>query len=139
MDLYTNIIGKRDSHQSWNTLQKVCSQVGQGVVYSILKELLNYPYIVKLLGYEKKATTIFAEVKQLVQRFQSTLTQHRTIWNSITLVVAFESLHNEFEMTTAPLLHLGDKDIEEIQQIVTSTKVANIARQTTGQTANLAI
>ena len=42
-------------------------------------------------------------------------------------------------MTTAPLLHLGDKDLEEIQQIVTSTKAANMAKWVTSQTADLAI
>ena len=52
-DLYTNIIGERDPHRSWETLRRVCSQVGQGVVYSILKELLNYPRVVKPLGYKK--------------------------------------------------------------------------------------
>ena len=40
-------------------------------------------------------------------------------------------------MTTAPLLHSDYKDIEEIQQIVTSTKAVNMARQTTGQIADL--
>lgn len=65
-DFYTNIIGERNPQQFWETLRRVCSQVGQGVVYSILKKLLNYPQVVKPLGYEKKATSIFAEVKQLV-------------------------------------------------------------------------
>ena len=138
-DLYTNIIGERDPHRSWETLRRVCSQVGQGVVYSILKELLNYPRVVKPLGYEKKATTIFAEVKQLVQRLQSAVTEHRRIWDSITLVVALDSLHDDFEMTTAPLLHSGDKNLEEIQQIVTSTEAANMAKRATGQIADLAM
>ena len=42
-------------------------------------------------------------------------------------------------MTTAPLLHSDDKDIEEIQQIVTSTEAANLAKRTVGATANLTI
>lgn len=42
-------------------------------------------------------------------------------------------------MTTAPLLHSGDKDLEEIQQIVTSIEAANMAKQPTGQTADLAM
>lgn len=41
-DLYINIIGERNPQRSWEMLRQVCSQVGQGVVYSILKELLNY-------------------------------------------------------------------------------------------------
>ena len=138
-DLYINVIGKRDPHKSWETLRRVCSQVGQGVVYSILKELLNYPCVAKPLGYEKKSTAIFAEVKHLVQRLQAAVTEHRTIWDSITLVVALDSLHDDFEMTTAPLLYSGDKDLEEIQLIVTSTKAANLAKQATGITGDLAM
>lgn len=42
-------------------------------------------------------------------------------------------------MTTAPLLHSGNKNIEEIYQIVTSTEVANMAWQITGQIADLAM
>ena len=76
---YTNIIGERNPHQSWEILQWVCSQVSQGVVYLIFKKHLNYPKVVKLLGYKKKATTIFVEVKQLVQRLQSAVMEHRTI------------------------------------------------------------
>ena len=96
-------------------MKRVCFQVSQGVVYSILKELLNYPRIIKQLGYEKKVTTIFAEVKQLVQRLQFTVTEQRTIWDSITFVVTLDSLDDDFEMTTTPLLHSGNKNIEEIQ------------------------
>ena len=66
--LYINIIGEQDSYRSWETPRRVYSQVSKGVVYSILKEFLNYPRIVKQLGYRRKATTIFTEVKQLVQR-----------------------------------------------------------------------
>lgn len=40
-------------------------------------------------------------------------------------------------MTTTPLLHFGDQDLEKIQQIVTSTEVANLAKQALGATANL--
>ena len=98
---------------------------------------MNYLHVVKLLGYEKKATTIFAEVKQLVHHLQSAVTEQRTIWNSITLVVALDSLNYDFEMTTAPLLHSGDKDIEEIQQIVTSNEAANLAKRVVGATADL--
>ena len=140
-DLYINVIGKRDPHRSWETLRQVCSQVGQGVVYSILKELLNYPCVAKPLRYKKKATAIFAEVKHLVQVkcLLAVITEHRTIWDSITLVVALDSLHDDFEMTIAPLFHLGDKDLEEIQLIVTSTEAANLAKRATGITRDLAM
>lgn len=50
------------------------------------------------------------------------------IWDSITLVVVFDLLHNDFEMITTLLLYLGNKNIEEIQQIVTSTEAANLTK-----------
>lgn len=40
-------------------------------------------------------------------------------------------------MTTAPFLYFGNKDLKIIQQIVTFTKVANIAKQATSQIADL--
>ena len=40
-------------------------------------------------------------------------------------------------MTTAPLLYSGNKDIKEIQQIVTSTKAANLANCAVWAIANL--
>ena len=78
-DLYINIIREKNPQRSWETLHHVCSQVKQRIVYSILKELLNYPKVAKSLGYEKKATTIFAKVKQLVQQLQSAITEQRII------------------------------------------------------------
>lgn len=100
---------------------------------------MNYPRIAKPLGYEKRATTIFAEVKQLVQHLQSAITEQKTIWDSITLVVALNFLYDDFKMTTAPLLYSGNKDLEEIQQIVTFIKVANLVKQAVGATADLAL
>ena len=74
-----------------------------------------------------------------MQRLQSAVTEQRTIWESITLVVALDSLLNDFEKTTTPLLYSGDKNLEEIQQIVTSTKAANRAKQAVEATADLAL
>lgn len=108
-------------------------QVGQ------IKKLLNYPRIAKSFGYDKKINTIFAEVTQLVQRLQLAVTEQRTIWESITLVIAFDKLHDDFEMITTPLLHFSDKDLEEIQQIVISTKVANLIKCVVRTKANLAL
>ena len=100
---------------------------------------MNYPRVAKPFGYEKKANTIFAEVKQLVQRLQSAVTDQRTIWENITLGIVIDSLHDDFEMTMALLLHSGDKNLEEIQQIVTSTKAANLVKQAVEATADLTL
>ena len=42
-------------------------------------------------------------------------------------------------MIITPLLHSGDKNLKEIQQIVTSTKAANLAKRAFGATIDLAM
>ena len=134
-ELYANVIGERNPVNLWNTLERISSRVGQGVVYSLLKEVLNYPQTNRPLGFEKKSTAIFGEVKQLVDRLQAAVTPNRTIWDSIVIVVALDSLHEEFQPIIAPLLHAGDKELEEIQQIVTSTEAGLMAKRATGISA----
>lgn len=48
-------------------------------------------------------------------------------------------LHNDFKMTIVPLLYSNDKELKEIQQIVKSIKVANLAKYTIKATTNLVI
>ena len=55
------------------------------------------------------------------------------------LIIALDSLHDNFEMITALLLYSGNKNLEEIQQIVISTKVTNLAKQVVGVIANFAL
>lgn len=95
--------------------------------------------MVKLFGYKKKVTAIFAEVKHLVQQLQAAVIEHRTIWDNIIFVIALDSLYNDFEMTITPLLYLSNKDLEKIELIVTSTEVANLAKQATCIIRDLAI
>ena len=40
-------------------------------------------------------------------------------------------------MTTASLLHSGDEDIKEIQQIIIFNEAANLAKRVVGATNNL--
>ena len=42
-NIFNIIIDITDPKEMWKKLRSACSQVGQGVVYFILKELLNYP------------------------------------------------------------------------------------------------
>ena len=65
--------------------------------------------------------------------------EHCKIWDSITLVVALDTLYDDFKMINAPFLHSNNKDLEEIQQIVISTKADNMAKQATCQIADLAM
>lgn len=138
-DLYPNIIDKRDPKATWETLERVGSQVGQGVVYALLKEIPNYPRKNKPKGYEKRATTIFGEVSTLVDRLQNAVSDNRTIWESIKIVVAADALHDDFDHVVRPILHAGDKTLEQIQQIVTSTEQTNLADRATGVTSEAAM
>ncbi len=52
----------KDPKQMWDKLKNVCTEMGQGVVYSIFQELFHYPSITKLKGYKKSVIQIFAEV-----------------------------------------------------------------------------
>lgn len=101
--------------------------------------LLNYFKIVKLLDHKKKAITIFAEMKKLVQYLESAVTEQRTIFESITLVVILNLLHKDFEMTTAPFLYSGNKNFKKIQQIVLFNKAANMAKYVIRVITNLTI
>lgn len=138
-DLYPNIIDKRDPKATWETLERVSSQVGKEVVYALLKEILNYPRKNKPKGYEKRATTIFGEVSTLVDRLQNAVSDNRTIWEPIKIVVAADSLHDDFDHVVRPILHAGDKTLEQIQPIVTSTEQASIADRATGVTSEAAM
>lgn len=95
--------------------------------------------MVKLLGYKKKAIAIFTKVKHLVQRLQVTVTGHKMISNSIMLVVALDSLHDDLKIITTPFFYLGNKDLQEIQLSVIFTETANLAKQVTDITRNLPI
>lgn len=44
------------------------------------------------------------------------------------LVVTLDFLYDDFEIITTFLLHSSNKDLKEIQQIVTSSKVVNVVK-----------
>ena len=52
------------------------------------------------------------------------------------MVVTFNSLYDNFEMRIAHLFYFGNKNLKEIQQIVTSTEVANLAKRAVRTTIN---
>ena len=60
-----NIMDLEDPKEMWDRLKTICSEVGQGVVYSILQELLHYPAANKLKVFDKPVVEIFAEVRDL--------------------------------------------------------------------------
>lgn len=60
-------------------------------------------------------------------------------WDSITLIIPLDSLYNNFKMTTTHLFYLVDKDLEQIQLIITSTKAIILANQAKNDTGDQSI
>lgn len=54
-----NIMDLKDPKEMWDKLKSICTEVGQGVVYSVLQELFYYPKITKPKGYEKPVMQIY--------------------------------------------------------------------------------
>lgn len=81
--------------------------------------------------------SIFADVRVLIKRLRAAIAPNRDIWDSIAIVVALDSLHDDFEATTASMLERGDQTIEEIQQILASAEAKLISKRATGVTGDL--
>lgn len=138
-DIFNNIIDITDLQEMWEKLRTACSQVGQGVVYSILQEILNYAQINKPKGFEKPVMSRFADVQFLVKRLQAAITPNRDIWDGISIAVTLDSLHNDFDIITESMLEWGDKSIDKMQQILASAEAKFISKRATGVTGDLAM
>ncbi len=134
-----NIMDLKDPKEIWDKLKSIYIEVGQGVMYSILQELLHYPKITKPKRYEKPVMQIFAEVKYLCKRLRTTMTPNRDLWDIIAIVIALDSLHKDFDTTTASLLETGDKTIDQIQSILQSKEAKNLSKRATRETDDLAM
>lgn len=138
-DLFNNIIDENDLQRIWEKLRAVCSQIGTGVVYSILQELFTYPKINKPKGFDKLVTSVFSEVRVLVKWLRAAVTPNRDIWDSIAIVVATDSLHEDFEHVISGLLGQGgEKSINKIQSILASSEAKFLSKRAVGTTAELA-
>lgn len=78
-DIFNNIIDITDSKEMWKKLCNACSQVGQGIIYSILQELLNYLRNNKLKEFKKPVMSIFVDVCFLIKCLQAAITLNRDI------------------------------------------------------------
>lgn len=56
------------------------------------------------------------------------MTLGRDIWNTKAIVIALDTLHDNFDTTIDSLLKTGDKIIDQIQSILQSKKVKNITK-----------
>ena len=107
-----NIMDFKDLKEIWDKLKSIYTEVGQGVVYSILQELFHYPKITKPKGYEKPVIQIFVEVKYLCKRLHLAMTPGRDLWDIIAIIITLNLLYENFNTTTASLLETGDKTID---------------------------
>lgn len=67
-------------------------------------------------------SSVFAEVCFLTKQFKAAITPGKNIWDIIAIVVALNSLYNDFEPIIASMLESKEKSIEEIYQILASAK-----------------
>ena len=134
-----NIIDLEDPKEMWDRLKTLCSEVGLGVVYSILQELLHYPAANKLNGFDKPVVEIFAEVWYLFKQLKAAMTERGDLFDTIAIVIALDKLHNDFNTTTASMLEKGDKFIDEIFTIIQSKKAKFKSKQATGNIGDATI
>lgn len=121
-DLYDKILDEDSPKNAWATLERASTQVGQAVIFSLVRELINYPRLNKQQGFEKQTFQIFGEVKQIMRRLQAAIKDEQTLLDSIALVVVLDSLHDDFDPVIFRILCAGDKSIDEIQQILMSAE-----------------
>lgn len=127
-----NIIDLKDPKEMSNKLKSIYIKVGQGVVYSILQELLHYPKIIKSKGYKKLIMQILTKVEYLCKCLQTAMTLEQNFWDIIAIVIALNSLHKDFNMTIAKLLKTSNKTINKIWSIFQSKKAKNLNERAIG-------
>ena len=74
-----------------------------------------------------------------MQNLHLIVIEQRTIWESITLIVLLDFLHDNFDITTTTFFHFGNNNLKEIEQIITSTEATNLAQQAARVTTYLAM
>lgn len=64
----------------------------------------------------------------LTKNLRAILMPSHKIYNSITIVIAFDSIYNDFETKRSSLLESSDKTIAKIQQIFCFAKAKNLSK-----------
>lgn len=82
---------------------------------------------------------MFTDIHFLVKWLQLAITPNQKIWDSIAIVIALNSLYNNFETTTTSMFESRDKTIVKIQQILVTAEAMFISKQAIRVTKSLAI
>ena len=64
---------------------------------------------------------------------------NRDFWDTIAIVIALDTLHDDFDTMMASLLETSNKTINKIQSILQSKEAKNISKRATGGTGELAM
>jgi len=137
-DMHTLVVGEMDPKALWNKLKDSCNKKGQGVVYAILQEMLNYPKITKPKGYDKAVIQSCAEVKTLARRLRDSIAEGKNVIDSFAIVIWLDSLHEDFDNVIATLLD-ADKSMEDMQEILSSHEQKSLSKRATGVPSEVAM
>lgn len=127
-----NIMNLGDPKEMWNRLKAVCLEIGQEVVYLILQELLNYFATNKPKEFDKPVVEIFAKVRYLCKQLKAATIEGRDSIKTIAIVIALDTLHNDFDTTTVSMLEMGNKSIDEIFTIIQQKEIKLKSKGVTG-------
>ena len=122
-NLFRTIEGIDEIAEIWDKLRTTCSQVGQGVVYTILNELFGYAAANKAKGYTKSVNAIFGDVGSLIKRLKSAVQEDRDIWDDIHIVIALGALAPEYDINKAHITTSKEIQVREVQQYLASEEV----------------
>lgn len=84
------------------------------MVYSVLQEILNYPYIHKPKRYNKPKIEIFVEIHFLCKRLKTAIIMRYNLFNTIVIFIILNILYSDFKITIARILETENKTIKEI-------------------------
>jgi len=116
----------------WDRLQKVCTQIGQGVIYAGLRQLLLHPTTSKAEGHEKSVNVRVSEIRSLIYRIKAAVEEDRDVWDDIALITLLEGIPEEYDAKKESLLNQMAVTMEDAQQILASEEVRIKADRQTG-------
>lgn len=134
-----NIMDLEDPKDIWERIRNICTEVGQGVVCSIVQELLHYSAANKPKGYEKPVVEIFAEVRYLCKRLKAAMTEGRDPFETMAIVIVLDMLYDDYDKTTASMLETENKSIDEIFAIIQSKEAKFKSKHVTGNMGDAAM
>lgn len=60
---------------------------------------------------------MFKEVKYLYKRLRSAIISGQNLWDTMAIIIVLNSLDGDFDITTINIWEIGDKTIDQIQNI----------------------